>query len=69
MFLGHTCIIVFKYADNMDLRKDVEKAFWFQAVSNATFSVDTFFFIRWAQRYICSLIKKSGFLHFFRFIL
>lgn len=50
-YLGHTCIIVFKYADNMDLRKDVEKEFWFQTVSNATFSVDTFFFIRYVLCY------------------
>lgn len=47
---GHTCIIVFKYADNMDLRKDVEKEFWFQTVTNATFSVDTFFFIRYGHK-------------------
>lgn len=46
VILGHTCIIVFKYADNMEVRKDVEREFWFQTVSNATFSVDTFFFIR-----------------------
>ncbi|XP_031635860.1 O-acyltransferase like protein [Contarinia nasturtii] len=45
VILGHTCIIVFKYADNMELRKVVEKEFWFQTISNATFSVDTFFFI------------------------
>ena len=43
---GHTCIIVFKYADNMELRKVVEKEFWFQTISNGTYSVDTFFFIR-----------------------
>ncbi|XP_055326560.1 nose resistant to fluoxetine protein 6 [Sitodiplosis mosellana] len=45
VILGHTCIIVFKYADNMELRKVVEKEFWFQTISNGTFSVDTFFFI------------------------
>lgn len=45
VILGHTCIIVFKYSDNMDLRKTVEKEFWFQTISNGAFSVDTFFFI------------------------
>ncbi|XP_059622224.1 nose resistant to fluoxetine protein 6 [Phlebotomus argentipes] len=45
VILGHTCIIVFKYSDNMDLRKTVEKEFWFQTITNGAFSVDTFFFI------------------------
>lgn len=31
----------------MELRKEVEKEFWFQTISNATYSVDTFFFIRY----------------------
>lgn len=45
VILGHTCIIVFKYADNMELRKVVEKEFTFQAITNGPFSVDTFFVI------------------------
>uniref|UniRef100_A0A8D9EWU2 Nose resistant to fluoxetine protein 6 n=1 Tax=Cacopsylla melanoneura TaxID=428564 RepID=A0A8D9EWU2_9HEMI len=45
VILGHTCIIAFKYADNMEYRHIVEEEFIFQAVNNATFSVDTFFFI------------------------
>ncbi|XP_008487828.1 nose resistant to fluoxetine protein 6-like [Diaphorina citri] len=43
--LGHTCIIAFKYADNMEYRIVVQEEFIFQVVNNATFSVDTFFFI------------------------
>lgn len=45
VILGHTCIIVFKYSDNMELRKVVEKEFIFQTVTNGPFSVDTFFVI------------------------
>lgn len=45
VILGHACIIVFKYSDNMELRKVVEKEFLFQTISNGAFSVDTFFFI------------------------
>ncbi|KAJ6620116.1 Nose resistant to fluoxetine protein 6, partial [Pseudolycoriella hygida] len=45
VILGHTCIIVFKYSDNMDLRKVVEKEFLFQTITNGAYSVDTFFFI------------------------
>ncbi|XP_036343941.1 nose resistant to fluoxetine protein 6-like, partial [Rhagoletis pomonella] len=45
VILGHTCIVVFKYSDNMEMRKEVEKNFFFQAVTNGPFSVDTFFFI------------------------
>lgn len=45
IILGHTCIIAFKYSDNMELRKVVEKEFLFQTISNGAFSVDTFFFI------------------------
>lgn len=43
--LGHTCIIIFKYSDNMELRKIVEKQFLFQTITNGAFSVDTFFFL------------------------
>lgn len=45
IILGHTCIISFKYSDNMELRKVVEQSFFFQTISNGAFSVDTFFFI------------------------
>ncbi|XP_013108228.1 nose resistant to fluoxetine protein 6 [Stomoxys calcitrans] len=45
VILGHTCIVIFKYSDNLELRKDVEKNFFFQAITNGPFSVDTFFFI------------------------
>ncbi|KAJ8919034.1 hypothetical protein NQ315_016940 [Exocentrus adspersus] len=44
VILGHTCIVAFKYSDNMEYRKVVEKEFMFQTISNGTFSVDTFFF-------------------------
>ncbi|XP_033228459.1 O-acyltransferase like protein isoform X2 [Belonocnema kinseyi] len=45
VILGHTCIIVFKYSDNMEFRRVVEKRFLFQTVTNGAFSVDTFFFM------------------------
>lgn len=45
VILGHTCIVVFKYSDNMEYRKVVEKKFLFQTISNGAFSVDTFFFM------------------------
>ncbi|KAL5275543.1 hypothetical protein ACFFRR_001424 [Megaselia abdita] len=45
VILGHTCIVIFKYSDNMEMRKDVEENFFFQAITNGPFSVDTFFFI------------------------
>lgn len=45
VILGHTCIVIFKYSDNLELRKEVEKNFFFQAITNGPFSVDTFFFI------------------------
>lgn len=45
VILGHTCIIVFKYSDNMEYRKVVEKRFLFQTIQNGAFSVDTFFFM------------------------
>lgn len=45
IILGHTCIISFKYSDNMELRKVVEQQFFFQTITNGAFSVDTFFFI------------------------
>jgi len=45
VILGHTCIVVFKYSDNMEYRKVVEKRFLFQTITNGAFSVDTFFFM------------------------
>lgn len=45
VILGHTCIVVFKYSDNMEYRKIVEKRFLFQTVTSGAFSVDTFFFM------------------------
>ncbi|XP_025830360.1 O-acyltransferase like protein isoform X2 [Agrilus planipennis] len=44
VILGHTCIIAFKFSDNMEYRKIVQKEFLFQTISNGAFSVDTFFF-------------------------
>ncbi|XP_053691463.1 O-acyltransferase like protein [Sabethes cyaneus] len=45
VILGHTMIVVFKYSDNMELRKVVEKEVMFQTILNGAYSVDTFFFI------------------------
>ncbi|XP_076627063.1 O-acyltransferase like protein-like isoform X1 [Colletes latitarsis] len=45
VILGHTCITAFKYSDNMEYRKVVERKFLFQTISNGAFSVDTFFFM------------------------
>ncbi|XP_060525313.1 nose resistant to fluoxetine protein 6 isoform X2 [Cylas formicarius] len=44
VILGHTCIVAFKYSDNMEYRKVIQKDFMFQTISNGAFSVDTFFF-------------------------
>lgn len=44
VILGHTCLVAFKYSDNMEYRKVVQKEFLFQTVTNGAFSVDTFFF-------------------------
>ncbi|KAF5270287.1 hypothetical protein FQA39_LY08398 [Lamprigera yunnana] len=44
VILGHTCLVAFKYSDNMEYRKVIQKEFMFQTVLNGTFSVDTFFF-------------------------
>ncbi|KAK3920322.1 Nose resistant to fluoxetine protein 6, partial [Frankliniella fusca] len=45
VILGHTCIVAFKYSDNMELRGLVEKELLFQTILNGAFSVDTFFMI------------------------
>lgn len=44
VILGHTCIVAFKYSDNMEYRKVIQKDFLFQTIASGTFSVDTFFF-------------------------
>lgn len=43
VIFGHTCIVVFKYADNTALRAMLEKSFLFQLIISAVYSVDTFF--------------------------
>ncbi|RZC32187.1 Acyl transf 3 domain containing protein, partial [Asbolus verrucosus] len=45
VILGHTCMIVWTYSDNMEYRKVAEKEFLFQTISNGVLCVDTFFFI------------------------
>ncbi|KAK9498898.1 hypothetical protein O3M35_003448 [Rhynocoris fuscipes] len=45
VILGHTCIIAFKYSDNMAYRSLVERQVAFQTINNGAYSVDTFFFI------------------------
>lgn len=45
MEIGHTCIILAKYADNMEYRRYVETIYAFQFIANGAYSVDTFFFI------------------------
>jgi len=45
-------------ADNKTLRNVTERNFLFQTISNATFSVDTFFFIRYVTH-----IAANGLLH------
>ncbi|XP_076252110.1 nose resistant to fluoxetine protein 6 [Rhynchophorus ferrugineus] len=45
VILGHTCIICFKYSDNMEFRRIIQKEFFFQTIINGAFSVDTFFFV------------------------
>lgn len=46
IILVHTYLEVFSIADNKTLRIVTERSFMYQTISNATFSVDTFFFIR-----------------------
>ncbi|CAG5078849.1 Similar to nrf-6: Nose resistant to fluoxetine protein 6 (Caenorhabditis elegans) [Cotesia congregata] len=45
VILVHTYLQVFSIAENKTLRTVTERNFMFQTISNATFSVDTFFFI------------------------
>lgn len=45
----HTYLEVFAIADNKAMRVVTERSFMYQTISNATFSVDTFFFIRYEK--------------------
>ncbi|XP_067212245.1 nose resistant to fluoxetine protein 6 [Linepithema humile] len=45
VIMVHTYLQVFSIAENKTLRTVTERNFMFQTISNATFSVDTFFFI------------------------
>ncbi|XP_025833291.1 nose resistant to fluoxetine protein 6 [Agrilus planipennis] len=45
IILVHTYLEVFAIADNKSMRTITEKTFMYRTISNATFSVDTFFFI------------------------
>ncbi|XP_044733081.1 nose resistant to fluoxetine protein 6-like [Chrysoperla carnea] len=69
----HTCLIVFQMSDNKKFRNEIESNVLYQLISNATFSVDTFFFMsgvlvsflffRIMSKYTKDqLIKAKGFL-------
>ncbi|KAK4881268.1 hypothetical protein RN001_004587 [Aquatica leii] len=45
IILVHSYLEVFAIADNKTLRTVTERSFFYQTISNGTFSVDTFFFI------------------------
>lgn len=45
VILGHLSIIGFKYSQNLEFKKGMEKLFLFQTILNGQYSVDTFFFI------------------------
>lgn len=45
VILGHLSIIGFKYSQNLEFKKEIEKDFLFQTIMNGQYSVDTFFFI------------------------
>ncbi|KAK9881174.1 hypothetical protein WA026_014522 [Henosepilachna vigintioctopunctata] len=45
IILVHTYLEIFSVASNKNLRIITERTFFYQTISNATFSVDTFFFI------------------------
>lgn len=49
IIMVHTYLEVFAIADNKTMRVVTERHFLYQTISNATFSVDTFFFIRYVQ--------------------
>lgn len=46
IIMVHTYLNVFAISENKTLRTVVERSYLYQTVSNASFSVDTFFFIR-----------------------
>jgi hypothetical protein len=46
IIMVHTYLEVFSIGDNKNLRILTERTFMYQTIANATFSVDTFFFIR-----------------------
>ncbi|XP_050443463.1 nose resistant to fluoxetine protein 6-like [Adelges cooleyi] len=63
VIMVHTYLQVFSIAENKMLRTLTERNFMFQTVSNATFSVDTFFFISGllvTYLYYKSQNKKDG---------
>lgn len=45
VILGHLCIIAFKYSQNLEYKRSMDKMFLFQTIMNGHYSVDTFFFI------------------------
>ncbi|KAK9686442.1 Nose resistant-to-fluoxetine protein, N-terminal domain [Popillia japonica] len=80
IIMVHTYLEVFAVGDNKTMRTVTERSFLYQTVSNATFSVDTFFFIsgtlvtmlyfRTAQRKqtnqsTTKTTFKNSFLHYF----
>nr|XP_002741292.1 PREDICTED: nose resistant to fluoxetine protein 6-like [Saccoglossus kowalevskii] len=52
VILGHSYSSLFGFSDNISVLPEVLKRFTFQAISNATFSVDTFFFLRLTPVYM-----------------
>lgn len=50
IILVHTYLEVFSIGDNKNMRILTERTFMYQTISNATFSVDTFFFIRYKEK-------------------
>lgn len=52
IIMVHSYLEVFAIADNKNLRILTERGFMYQTISNATFSVDTFFFIRYRQNMV-----------------
>ncbi|XP_056631522.1 nose resistant to fluoxetine protein 6-like, partial [Diorhabda sublineata] len=62
IILVHSYLEIFSVSDNKNLRILTERGFMYQTISNATFSVDTFFFISGflvTLTYFRSFIKKQ----------
>lgn len=62
IILVHTYLEIFSIGDNKKMRVVTERTFLYQTISNATFSVDTFFFISGLLvtiTYFRSVSKKS----------